>query len=128
MGNYSLDLLINSSANNTSLQVNVTGLKIVKTVTGPQNVRYTCLVDESSRTAQLVFYGSGFSIASGQSNYEVISFIPSQYRPSHNLFSSIGRTQHLLFYLWSNGTVGLSNFHTSTLSNQSASCLLQWEY
>ena len=116
------------STNNNSLQVNVTGLKIVKTVTGPQNVRYTCLVDESSRTAQLVFYGSGFSIASGQSNYEVSSFIPSEYRPSHNLFSSIGRTQNLLFYLWSNGTVGLSNFHTSTLTNQNASCLLQWEY
>lgn len=116
------------STNNSFLQVNVTGLKVVKSVTGPQGSQYVLYVDESSKTAQLTFTASDFSIASGLSNYEITSFVPSEYRPAHNLYSNISRTQNLLFYLWNNGTVGLSNFTSSLLNNQNASCLLQWEY
>lgn len=91
-------------------------------------MKYTVLVDESSRTAQLIVYGNNFSIASGQSNYEIISLVPSEYRPAQNLFSPVARTQYLSLYLWTDGTVGLSNFYSSTLTNQVASCLIQWEY
>lgn len=116
------------STNNSSLQVNVTGLRIVKSVTGAQSSKYVLYVDGSSRTAQLTFTASGFSIASGLSNYEITSFVPSEYRPVQNMYSSISRTQNILFYLWNNGTVGLANFTSSTLTNQNASCLIRWEY
>ena len=116
------------STNNSYIQVNVTGLRIVKSVTGSQSSKYVLYVDGSSRTDQLTFTASGFSISSGLSNYEINSFVPSEYRPVQNLYSSIGRTQHILFYLWNNGTVGLANFTSSTLTNQNASCLIRWEY
>lgn len=101
---------------------------MVKSVTGSQSSEYVLYVDGSSRTAQLTFNASGFSISSGLSNYVITSFVPSEYRPVQDMYSKIARVQSLLFYLWSDGTVGLANFNSSTLTNQVGSCLLQWEY
>ena len=68
------------------------------------------------------------SIASGQANYENVGWIPSKYRPQNNLFSSIVRSAQLLWYVWTNGTMGVSNFNNSTLNNQIGDAMIVYSY
>lgn len=92
------------------------------------NLTYTLYVDETNRHCTLTITGSNISIASGSTNYEVSSFIPLQYRPKGNKFIRLGRTNNILCYMWSNGTVGISNFTSSTLTGQGYNGQIDWNY
>ena len=120
--------IVKFEVNSYTCFIKVTGLKQVKTTTVSSKITYTLYVDEGKRTAQLTATGSNFSIANGNENYASSGFIPSDYRPSNNLFSFISRSQYLFLYLWSNGNIGLVNWNGSTLNSQNCDVLVEWTY
>ena len=68
------------------------------------------------------------SIASGQSNYALENLIPAKYFPQSNLFSRIARSNQLLWYVWSNGQMGIVNFYNSTLTQQLGDAQITYSY
>jgi hypothetical protein len=93
--------------------------------------RYVLYVDKARKIAILEVSLEGVNIPSGDSEYELVSFIPSEYRPplTLNIFSHIGRNSNLILYIWgSGGTVGIANKSSSTLTNISSSTMVQWSY
>lgn len=92
------------------------------------NLTYTLYVDETNRHCTLTITGSSISIASGGANYEKTNWIPSDYRPKGNKFTMLNRSQYFQFYAWSNGTIGISNFASSTKSGQSFGGEIDWNY
>lgn len=97
--------LITFSTNTASSQIRVTGFKKVL-----NNTTYQLWVDESQRLAQVRASRSNITINTGD-GYNSNDFkIPSEYRPSNNLFVPIGRNApQILNYIWTDGTVGIYN-------------------
>lgn len=103
-------------------------MKQVNQVVSSGTITYTVYVDESKRICQLTAGGSNFSIANGQTNYQLTNVIPSNYHPKSNLYNFISRNQYIFLYCWQNGTVGLVNWKGSTESNQQCNALVEWSY
>ena len=92
------------------------------------NLTYTLYVDEVNRHCVLTITGSNISIPSGTTNYEVDNFVPSDYRPKATQFCRLMRSNSFLAYMWANGTVGISNFNSSTSTGQTMSGQMDWSY
>ena len=120
--------IIKYSANNANCQINTTGFRLIDSKTIAYKVTYTLYADESIGLCKLILHMDSCSIASGQTNYENAGWIPSKYRPQNNLFSSIVRSPQLLWYVWTNGTMGVSNFNNSTLNNQLGDAMITYSY
>ena len=118
------------SVKSYSTQINVTGLKQVKqrVWSSSINLTYTLYADETNRHCSLTITGSSISIASGNANYELTGWIPSEYRPKTNKFTMLNRSQYFQFYAWNNGTIGISNFASTTQSGQGFGGELDWNY
>ena len=97
--------LITFTANNKTVQCNVTGFKKVL-----NNITYSLWVDESTKTAAVLANRSGVTIGAGDGfNYNDFK-IPSNYRPTTNSFVTVGRTTPgVINYIWTDGTVGIYN-------------------
>lgn len=91
-------------------------------------VTYTLYVDEANRHCTLTITGSNISIASGVTNYEISGFVPSDYSPKANKFCRLMRANSFLAYMWTNGTVGISNFNSSSSTGQTMSGQMDWSY
>lgn len=81
MGNYSLDLLINSSANNSNLQINVNGWKQVYN----SNTGVTVKVNENLRLCQTTISMNKSISAKTLTTLLSSGSIPTLYRPPCNL-------------------------------------------
>ena len=93
------------------------------------NLTYTLYVDEINRQCSLTVIGSSIGIASGSTNYEAPNFVPAEYRPKANKFTRLGRSNNMMAYMWgNNGTVGIANMTSSTLSNQTLNGQMDWSY
>lgn len=118
------------SVKSQTTQIQVTGLKQIKQRTYPgtnQGVVYTLYVDEASNHCTLTINSNGTSCASGNSNYEDTSWIPTGYRPLQNKYTPLMRANTVILYAWSNGTIGIANLG-SHLTNQSFSGQVDWHY
>lgn len=113
---------------NTTIQIKVSGLKLIKDTSQWSDVTYELYVDESSHSATLKIVIENKNIASGMSNYEMTGWIPSQYRPKSNKYSQGYRGNNNLFYVWSNGNIGVSNLTSSTQTNTTLSAQIDWNY
>lgn len=113
-----------------SCQINVTGLKQVKqrVWSSTINLTYTLYVDEANRHCTVTINGSGISISSGLENYEVTNFVPTEYRSKGNKYFEVARTNNFRGYMWSTGTIGISNFATTTQTGQRFGGEMDWNY
>lgn len=98
---------------NSNCQVNVNGFRKVKE---HSSGRYSLYVDESTRQARVQLHFTGESVTSGTGQYEVDSFVPTEYCPPKNLNHPVDRWNHVNFYMWSGGTVGVLNNTGSTMT------------
>lgn len=91
--------------------------------------RYNLYADKGRKIAMLVVDFIEMSIDSGDSNYEIVSFVPVEYRPFANIFSLISRNNNLILYIWaSGGTVGIANKTSSTIPSFTIYTCIQWSY
>ena len=93
--------------------------------------RYVLRVDKARKVAMLELNLVDVTISSSDSEFELVNFIPSEYRPPYalNVFSHIARNYNLILYIWGGGgTVGIANKSSSTSTNVSANTMVQWSY
>lgn len=110
------------SVKSCSTHINVTGFKQIQS-----NITYALYVDESSRTAQVRANRTGVTIPAGN-GFEYNDFvIPTKYRPSNNSASLIMRSNQFLNYVFTNGTVGITNVG-STVTNYALNFIHEWHY
>lgn len=117
------------SCNGATLDLQATGMKQVKQSTNWTVLTYTLFVDESNRTAMLSFHStSSMSMGTGTENYVINGFIPTKYRPKNNINVLIGRYSDILMWVWTNGSIGLSNLKGSTLQNYGTDGVAVWNF
>ena len=115
--------LITFSANNRSTQVNVTGFKKIA-----ENTTYTLMVDESTRCCRIEAHRTNITITNGQSFTGYSDFvIPSKYYPKNNCYSLIMRNATFLFWLWNNGSYGVTNLG-NTVTGYDLNFAHEWHY
>ena len=115
--------LITFTANNKTVQCNVTGFKKII-----ENTTYTLRVDESTRCCQIEAHRTGVTITSGQSFSGYNDFvIPSKYYPKSNCYSLIMRNATFLFWLWNNGSYGVTNLG-DTVTGYNLGFTHEWHY
>lgn len=124
------DNVYSKTESDNRYQQKSTGLSLVKerVWSDTNNLTYRLYVDEVNRHCSLTVTGSGISVASGTTNYEVSNFVPSKYTPISGQFSQLGRSNNALAYIWNNGTIGIANLSSSTLTNQSFGGQFDWNY
>ena len=115
--------VITFTANNKTVQCNVTGFKKIA-----ENITYKLYVDESQRIAQVRGNRSGVTIGAGDGfNYNDFK-ISSKYRPSENSMTLIARGNYdIISYVWSDGTVGIYN-NGSQKTSYNFSFIHEWHY
>lgn len=106
----------------------MSGQKKVKEGSDWSGVTYTLYVDEANRNATIVCNITNRNIASGNSNYEMTGWIPSQYRPHSQKFSHGYRGNNNLFYVFYDGRVGVANLTSSMQSNVTLGAQIDWNY
>lgn len=105
-----------------STSINVSGFKLIQS-----NITYALYVDESTHTAQIRANRTGVTIATGN-GFEYTDFvIPTKYRPSANNISLIMRSNQFINYVFSDGTVGITNTG-NTVTNYSINFIKEWHY
>ena len=115
--------LITFSANNRSTQVNVTGFKKIA-----ENTTYTLMVDETTRCCRIEAHRTNVTITSGQSFTGYSDFvIPSKYYPKSNCYSLIMRSTTFLFWLFDNGSYGVTNLG-NTVQGYNLTFTHEWHY
>jgi len=115
--------LITFSANNRSTQVNVTGFKKIA-----ENTTYTLMVDETTRCCRIEAHRTGVTINAGQSFSGYSDFvIPTKYYPKSNCFSLIMRNATFLFWLFNNGSYGVTNLG-NTVQGYNLAFTHEWHY
>ena len=103
---------IDFSVNEEHVFVDVTGFEFVKSDT---NHHYNLYVDKLRRVARVNLSFSSDNVAGGSlSEYEITSFVPSEYCPAHNIIRPATRDGKIYCYIWSGGTIGVSNGTSST--------------
>jgi len=115
--------LITFVANNRSTQVNVTGFKKIA-----ENTTYTLMVDETTRCCRIEAHRTGVTINAGQSFSGYSDFvIPTKYYPKSNCYSLIMRSTTFLFWLWDNGSYGVTNLG-NTVTGYNLAFTHEWHY
>ena len=115
--------LITFVANNRSTQVNVTGFKKIA-----ENTTYTLMVDETTRCCRIEAHRTGVTINAGQSFSGYSDFvIPTKYYPKSNCFSLIMRNATFLFWLFNNGSYGVTNLG-NTVQGYNLAFTHEWHY
>jgi len=115
--------LITFSAKNHNTQIRVSGFRKIV-----ENATYSLYVDESTRTAQIEAHRTGVTITSGQSFSGYSDFvIPTKYYPKKNCFSLIMRNATFLFWLFSNGSYGVTNLG-NTVQGYDLGFIHEWHY
>ena len=101
--------LITFSANNKTVQCNVTGFKKIA-----ENTTYELWVNTTTRCARIICHRTNITIGSGENfnNYGDFT-IPSAYRPKKSMYRLIMRTAQFIFYLYDNGSYGIYNTGSS---------------
>jgi len=108
---------------NETISVYVTGFKKIV-----ENATYTLRVDESQRCCQIEAHRTGVTITSGQSFSNYGDFvIPPKYYPKSNCFSLIMRNTTFLFWLFSNGSYGVTNLG-NTVTGYNLGFTHEWHY
>ena len=115
--------LITFSANNVTTQIRVAGFRKIV-----ENATYSLYVDESTRTAQIEAHRTGVTITSGQSFSGYSDFvIPTKYYPKKNCYSLIMRNATFLFWLFNNGSYGVTNLG-NTVTGYDLAFIHEWHY
>ena len=115
--------LITFSANNVTTQIRVAGFRKIV-----ENTTYTLMVDESTRCCRIEAHRTNVTITSGQSFTNYGDFvIPSKYYPKSNCFSLIMRNTTFLFWLWNNGSYGITNLG-DTVTGYNLAFAHEWHY
>jgi len=115
--------LITFSAKNHNTQIRVAGFRKIV-----ENATYSLYVDESTRTAQIEAHRTGVTITSGQSFSGYSDFvIPTKYYPKKNCFSLIMRNATFLFWLFNNGSYGVTNLG-NTVTGYDLGFIHEWHY
>ena len=111
------------SAKNHNTQIRVAGFRKIV-----ENATYSLYVDESTRTAQIEAHRTGVTITSGQSFSGYGDFvIPSKYYPKKNCYSLIMRNTTFLFWVWNNGSYGVTNLG-NTVTGYDLTFIHEWHY
>ena len=114
---------IDFSVNEEHVFVGVTGFESIKSDT---NHHYNLYVDKLRRVARINIVFSSDNVVSSLSEYEISSFVPSDYKPTHNIIRPITRDGKIYCYIWgSGGTIGISN---GTSSTYNLTCDVDIEY
>ena len=111
------------SAKNHNTQIRVAGFRKIV-----ENATYSLYVDESTRTAQIEAHRTGITITSGQSFSNYGDFvIPTKYYPKSNCYSLIMRNATFLFWVWNNGSYGVTNLG-NTVTGYDLTFIHEWHY
>lgn len=115
--------LLKYSAKNHNTQIRVAGFRKIV-----ENATYSLYVDESTRTAQIEAHRTGITITSGQSFSNYGDFvIPTKYYPKSNCYSLIMRNATFLFWVWNNGSYGVTNLG-NTVTGYDLTFIHEWHY
>ena len=115
--------LVTFSAKNHNTQIRVAGFRKIV-----ENATYSLYVDESTRTAQIEAHRTGITITSGQSFSNYGNFvIPTKYYPKSNCYSLIMRNATFLFWVWNNGSYGVTNLG-NTVTGYDLTFIHEWHY
>ena len=114
------------SVNDEHTTVSTYGFEHIKSNTGN---RYHLYAYKGRKIAMLVVDFVEINISSIDNDFEVVSFVPAEYRPFSNIFSLIARNNNVILYIWaSGGTVGIANKSSSTITGFSTNTMIQWSY
>ena len=111
-----------------TIQINVTGLKLVSESPSSFGGDYKLYVDEANRNAVAKLEINNKNIGTGTDNYVLNDFVPEKYRPKASQYSFGDRYLDVIFWIFNNGNAGVSNIKGSTLSNATVSCELDWNF
>ena len=118
-----MNTISNYSAKNHNTQIRVAGFRKIV-----ENATYSLYVDESTRTAQIEAHRTGITITRGQSFSNYGDFvIPTKYYPKSNCYSLIMRSATFLFWLWNNGSYGVTNLG-NTVTGYDLTFIHEWHY
>jgi len=108
---------------NQTIEVYVSGFKKIA-----ENTTYTLMVDETTRCCRIEAHRTGVTITNGQSFSGYSDFvIPSKYYPKSNCYSLIMRNTTFLFWLWNNGSYGITNLG-NTVTDYNLAFTHEWHY
>lgn len=124
------DTVYTKTESDNRYQQKSTGLTLVKERVWSDtiNLTYRLYVDEVNRQCTVTIAGSNISIPSGLANYEVTNFVPTEYQSKGNKFFEVARTNNFRGYMWPSGTIGISNFASTTATGQSFNGEIDWNY
>lgn len=103
--------VLDFSVNDAHTSVSVTGFEFIKV---NQGAHYYLWVDKHRRVVRINIQFDGDNVAGTLSEYEVSSFVPSDYCPANNIIRPVSRDGKIHCYIWSDGTIGISNGTSST--------------
>ena len=108
---------------NQSIQVMVSGFKKIA-----ENTTYTLMVDESTRCCRIEAHRTNITILNGDNFSGYGDFvIPQKYYPKSNCYSLIMRGTTFLFWLWDNGSYGVTNLG-NTVTGYDLAFTHEWHY
>ena len=108
---------------NETISVYVNGFKKIA-----ENTTYTLMVDETTRCCRIEAHRTNITITSGHSFTGYSDFvIPSKYYPKSNCYSLIMRNTTFLFWLFNNGSYGVTNLG-DTVTGYNLAFTHEWHY
>lgn len=86
------------------------------------------MVDETTRCCRIEAHRTNVTITNGHSFTNYGNFvIPTKYYPKNNCYSLIMRNATFLFWLWNNGSYGVTNLG-NTVTGYDLDFIHEWHY